>query len=191
MSDNTTRETQLAYQPCNALTRVTSRDTPAWPPAWLAPSSAATASSDAQWNALSRQRWGPSLEHDLPSIIIPHASAGQPVPLTPNAVESADRATSDGRVDSEGEPAKTTWPPRDPRLAGWPIPRRQRWGERANALEDTGVHWAEAERLAFEEVLNEASTEGSEGTTRRASDQLGLAYSSAADSGVNERRAHP
>jgi hypothetical protein len=45
------------------------------------------------------------------------------------------------------------WPPRDPRLTDWPIPWRQAWGERANALEDTGLKWNDAERQAFAELL--------------------------------------
>ncbi len=39
------------------------------------------------------------------------------------------------------------------KLATWPIPDRQAWGERANALEvEQGMHWKTAERQAFDEV---------------------------------------
>jgi hypothetical protein len=44
------------------------------------------------------------------------------------------------------------WPPRPAELATWPIAKRQRWGERANALEDEGLCWKDAERQAFLEV---------------------------------------
>jgi hypothetical protein len=34
----------------------------------------------------------------------------------------------------------------------WPVHLRQRWGDRANALQDEDYAWHEAERIAFEEV---------------------------------------
>jgi hypothetical protein len=37
-------------------------------------------------------------------------------------------------------------------MAGWPVAWRQQWGERANALEDTGLSWRDAERQAFDEM---------------------------------------
>jgi hypothetical protein len=39
-----------------------------------------------------------------------------------------------------------------PIVGGWPLSYRQRWGDRANALQDEGLSWHEAERLAFEEL---------------------------------------
>jgi hypothetical protein len=36
----------------------------------------------------------------------------------------------------------------------WPIERRQRWGNRANELQDAGLDWKEAERVAFEEIMD-------------------------------------
>ncbi len=48
------------------------------------------------------------------------------------------------------------WSPRllpwRPTVAGWPIQLRQTWGNRANTLQDSGIAWHEAERVAFEEV---------------------------------------
>jgi hypothetical protein len=44
------------------------------------------------------------------------------------------------------------WPSRPDELATWPIELRQRWGERANELEDEGLSWRDAERQAFAEV---------------------------------------
>ena len=63
-------------------------------------------------------------------------------------------AVADGPVPlaAPGEPVATpAWPPRPDELAWWPIPRRQRWGERANALIDAGLDWQAAERQAFDE----------------------------------------
>lgn len=49
------------------------------------------------------------------------------------------------------------WPPRPKILADWPIARRERWGRQANQLEDLGLGWREAEKLAFyEESCREA-----------------------------------
>lgn len=56
----------------------------------------------------------------------------------------------------EPKPAVTPWPPRPAELARWPVSLRQRWGERANALEATGLSWREAERRAFDEIKAEA-----------------------------------
>jgi hypothetical protein len=38
------------------------------------------------------------------------------------------------------------------KVGSWPLDLRQRWGDRANALQDQGHPWHEAERIAFEEV---------------------------------------
>ncbi len=37
-------------------------------------------------------------------------------------------------------------------VADWPIELRQLWGDRANALQDDGLDWREAERIAFAEI---------------------------------------
>jgi hypothetical protein len=39
-------------------------------------------------------------------------------------------------------------------VAEWPIEWRERWGHRANALEDSGLSWRDAETQAFVEVWN-------------------------------------
>ncbi|QEH34758.1 hypothetical protein OJF2_33000 [Aquisphaera giovannonii] len=39
-------------------------------------------------------------------------------------------------------------------LAGWPIEHRERWGLRANELEETGLSWRDAETQAFVEAWN-------------------------------------
>jgi hypothetical protein len=45
-------------------------------------------------------------------------------------------------------------------LADWPEPWRKRWGLRANALEESGLRWRDAETRAFVEVLHERHSEG-------------------------------
>jgi hypothetical protein len=37
-------------------------------------------------------------------------------------------------------------------VARWPIDRRQKWGDRANQLQDAGHGWKDAERIAFHEL---------------------------------------
>jgi len=49
-------------------------------------------------------------------------------------------------------------------LAQWPDPWRERWGRRANALEETGLRWREAETRAFAEILHERRAEGGAGS---------------------------
>ncbi len=39
-------------------------------------------------------------------------------------------------------------------VSRWPIDRRQAWGDRANALQDAGLGWKDAERTAFEEIMS-------------------------------------
>jgi hypothetical protein len=41
-------------------------------------------------------------------------------------------------------------------VARWPLDRRQRWGDRANELQDAGFGWKEAESVAFEEITDDA-----------------------------------
>jgi hypothetical protein len=41
-------------------------------------------------------------------------------------------------------------------IARWPIDRRQKWGDRANELQDAGFGWKEAERVAFEELMEDS-----------------------------------
>lgn len=38
-------------------------------------------------------------------------------------------------------------------LPKWPDEWRERWGRRANELEQSGTHWVEAERQAWDETL--------------------------------------
>lgn len=61
---------------------------------------------------------------------------------------------------SSTEPPAPKWPPRDRRLGLWPADWRERWGRRANDLEDEGLTWREAEVQAFGEVLAARLAEG-------------------------------
>lgn len=40
-------------------------------------------------------------------------------------------------------------------LASWPDSWRERWGQRANALEDVGLSWRDAESRAFLEIRDQ------------------------------------
>jgi hypothetical protein len=40
-------------------------------------------------------------------------------------------------------------------VAEWPVEWRERWGRRANALEESGLSWRDAEAQAFVEIWSE------------------------------------
>src|SRR5262245_65887245 len=40
-------------------------------------------------------------------------------------------------------------------VANWPVEWRERWGQRANSLEDDGLSWRDAETQAFVEIWNQ------------------------------------
>ena len=40
-------------------------------------------------------------------------------------------------------------------VAEWPVEWRERWGRRANALEESGLSWRDAEAQAFVEIWKE------------------------------------
>jgi hypothetical protein len=44
-------------------------------------------------------------------------------------------------------------------VAGWPQGWRERWGRRANELEEAGLSWRDAEAQAFVEVWNQVRQE--------------------------------
>jgi hypothetical protein len=44
-------------------------------------------------------------------------------------------------------------------VAEWPVEWRERWGRRANELEETGMSWRDAETQAFIEVWTERRRE--------------------------------
>ena len=73
---------------------------------------------------------------DLPlwygALVAPAARGSAPTPVEPNAC------------------SRLFW---RSTVSRWPINRRQAWGDRANALEESGMGWKEAERVAFEQVM--------------------------------------
>lgn len=50
-------------------------------------------------------------------------------------------------------------PPCRAALAQWPVEWRERWGRLANALEESGLPWREAEARAFVEVWKQRRAE--------------------------------
>jgi hypothetical protein len=50
-------------------------------------------------------------------------------------------------------------PPCRAALVNWPVEWRERWGRLANALEESGLSWQEAEARAFVEVWNQRRAE--------------------------------
>jgi hypothetical protein len=69
-----------------------------------------------------------------------------PDPARPHACEPASPARSDGPGPP---PADRSW-----RIvvARWPVEWRERWGQRANELQDRGEPWDHAEWIAFNEL---------------------------------------
>jgi hypothetical protein len=47
-------------------------------------------------------------------------------------------------------------------VANWPVEWRERWGRRANALEEGGLPWRDAETQAFVEVWNQVRSRAPE-----------------------------
>jgi hypothetical protein len=75
--------------------------------------------------------------------------------------ESSSHPVSDSDAVAERRPIDTNSPPPvfHPLayrgvVAEWPIERREQWGRRANALEENGLSWRDAETQAFVEVWN-------------------------------------
>lgn len=84
--------------------------------------------------------------------------------------------TTDWKTDSGGATPPTPTPTRAERatidadvkplpyrmvLAAWPDEWRERWGRRANDLEDAGLSWRDAEGRAFLEVWSDWRTSAS------------------------------
>jgi hypothetical protein len=114
---------------------------------------------------------GPKHAADLARILIEHKAAVLPLlraesnpagppqdPLDLVVAEiSRHRGVAPVAVDGGRvlEPAPPPWPPRDPRLARWPVEWRQRWGRLANQLETSGTAFPDSERRAFDLVVAE------------------------------------
>jgi hypothetical protein len=54
-------------------------------------------------------------------------------------------------------------------VAEWPVEWRERWGRRANELEEKGLSWRDAEAQAFVEVWTEVRAQQSTNSTPAAS----------------------
>ena len=80
----------------------------------------------------------------------------RPIGNTRQNRQKPGSAGSAGGSHKESVPISTPWPPRPQELADWPIDRRQRWGELANALEAQGVLFPESERRAFGQIKAQA-----------------------------------
>jgi hypothetical protein len=75
-------------------------------------------------------------------------------PVSSPPPESPPEQASNVRNCGQSPPVNAApWQPRHPvELAGWPIPWREAWGCRANALDDLGLSCVDAEARAFAEV---------------------------------------
>jgi hypothetical protein len=109
------------------------------------------------------------LDADALARLVVDAPAGVVTPEIRAALANHKPALMDILVNRSSEPDEIldapiagppSWPPRPAELAGWPIARRERWGQLANELQDQGVHWPEDERLAFEKVKAEIGEQG-------------------------------
>jgi hypothetical protein len=87
-------------------------------------------------------------------------TVGSP-PVTPEAT-STETTASEAEIVPPPEP-ETSWTeplPWRAALAEWPDDWREKWGLAANAYEEEGHPWKEAESLAFEEVSAEREAAG-------------------------------
>jgi hypothetical protein len=77
--------------------------------------------------------------------------------VAPAPVPSADNASNPRRVPVKVVPPAPVFHPLAYRgvVAEWPVEWRERWGRRANALEESGLSWRDAEAQAFIEVWSE------------------------------------
>jgi len=77
-------------------------------------------------------------------------------PMKPSAVPAKENPNNRRRRSSRASVAAPVVHPPEYRrvLANWPDEWREEWGRRANALEDNGLTWRDAEAQAFAEVWN-------------------------------------
>jgi hypothetical protein len=77
--------------------------------------------------------------------------AGQ---TSPGAIPAKENPTSARRRPLRPAPPASVFhrPAYRKVLADWPVEWREQWGHRANALEDNGLSWRDAETQAFLEV---------------------------------------
>jgi hypothetical protein len=86
------------------------------------------------------------------------ADEGEPatrgVEPAPVSAAGAERSARNGpHASTTACPPSATHPPAYRGVvAGWSVEWRERWGRRANELEETGLTWRDAEARAFVEV---------------------------------------
>lgn len=76
--------------------------------------------------------------------------------VNPSAVPAKENPNIPGRRLSRASASGPVFHPPEYRrvLANWPDEWREQWGHRANALEESGLSWRDAETQAFVEVWN-------------------------------------
>ena len=81
----------------------------------------------------------------------------EPGEVAPLAVPAADDAPAVRRLPGKVNPPAPVFHPLAYRgvVAEWPVEWRERWGRLANAYEEKGLSWRDAEAQAFVEVWSE------------------------------------
>jgi hypothetical protein len=84
--------------------------------------------------------------------------------LAPVVVPAPDVASNLRRLPVKINPPAPVFHPLAYRgvVAEWPVEWRERWGRRANALEEKGLSWRDAETQAFIEVWGEVRAQQSQ-----------------------------
>ena len=103
----------------------------------------------------------------LSAVEAPTVSLGPPVEEGPPPVRyRRPRKPSPATKPAPAKPDRTPPPPVFHPLAyrsvvaAWSLESRERWGRRANDLEDAGLSWRDAETQAFVEVWNDLRRAG-------------------------------
>jgi hypothetical protein len=83
--------------------------------------------------------------------------------VAPAAVPASEIASNLRRLPVKINPPAPVFHPLAYRgvVAEWPVEWRERWGRRANALEEKGLSWRDAEAQAFIEVWGEVRAQQS------------------------------
>jgi hypothetical protein len=83
--------------------------------------------------------------------------------VAPVSVPAPDVASGLRRLPVKANPPAPVFHPLAYRgvVAEWPVEWRERWGRRANALEEKGLTWRDAEAQAFVEVWSEVRAQQS------------------------------
>jgi hypothetical protein len=78
-------------------------------------------------------------------------------PAEPSSHPSSENSSSAGHGSDHALSPPPVFHPLAYRgvVANWPVEWRERWGVRANSLEEDGLSWRDAETQAFVEVWNQ------------------------------------